>query len=231
MTPWRSKKKKKKFLRPIFGSKNFAKPEKYLEPLDLTATVGQSCVWVSVCVCVCVWKWASKNDVVVACRWSLHEKTQHKTTYLSVASSISLSLATSAGRKSPKRVAHLSPTCSSTRRPAPSTSGHYTHTHSFDRTWSWRRFRPCFLSRMWSLWMPSLPWSHHPSKRQRREMGKNIYPSLLDIKDGGDICVYLSCDCKKAKSIDQPPEWGDLPEFCCCCCLPRSQIRSSWLGD
>ena len=107
---------------------------------------------------------------------------------------------------------------------------YYTHTHSFDRTWSWRRFRPCFLSRMWSLWMPSLPWSHHPSKRQRREMGKNIYPSLLDIKDGGDICVYLSCDCKKAKSIDQPPEWGDLPEFCCCC-LPRSQIRSSWLGD
>ena len=36
-----------KLLATHFRIKKFAKPEKYLEPLDLTATVGQSCV----CVC------------------------------------------------------------------------------------------------------------------------------------------------------------------------------------
>ena len=57
-----------------FWSKNpnLQKPEKPLEPLDLLATVGQSCVCVnvgvlfSVRVCVCV-----KNNVVVLWRWSL----------------------------------------------------------------------------------------------------------------------------------------------------------------
>ena len=44
----------KNFLRPSFESKIFAKPEKYLEPLDLPATVGQSCVGVCACVSVCV---------------------------------------------------------------------------------------------------------------------------------------------------------------------------------
>ena len=36
------------------AKKLFAKPEKYLEPLDLSATVGQSCVSVCVCVKMCV---------------------------------------------------------------------------------------------------------------------------------------------------------------------------------
>ena len=60
----------KNVLLTTFGPKTpFAKPEeKNLEPFDLLATVGQSCVRVnvsvlaSVCVCVCV---CVKNDVVV----------------------------------------------------------------------------------------------------------------------------------------------------------------------
>ena len=38
----------------MWPEKYFAKPEKYLEPLDLSATVGQSCVSVCVCVKMCV---------------------------------------------------------------------------------------------------------------------------------------------------------------------------------
>ena len=65
MTPWRSK----NVLLTTFGPKTpiCKNPKKKnLEPLDLLATVGQSCVCVnvgvlfSVRVCVCV-----KNDVVV----------------------------------------------------------------------------------------------------------------------------------------------------------------------
>ena len=43
----------RKLADPFSGQKKFAKPEKYLEPLDLSATVGQSCVCVCVCVCDC----------------------------------------------------------------------------------------------------------------------------------------------------------------------------------
>ena len=55
----------KKFLLTTFWSKNFCKTRKTpLEPLDLLATVGKSCVCMSVSVlvsvCVCV-----KNDVVM----------------------------------------------------------------------------------------------------------------------------------------------------------------------
>ena len=51
MTPWRSK----KFLLTTCGPKNLAKPEiTPLEPLDLLATVGQSCVCVRVSVLVSV---------------------------------------------------------------------------------------------------------------------------------------------------------------------------------
>ena len=39
---------------PFPDQKNFCKNRKYLEPLDLAATVGQSCVCECVCVCVCV---------------------------------------------------------------------------------------------------------------------------------------------------------------------------------
>ena len=55
----------KKFLADHMWPKIFAKPEKYLEPLDLLATVGQSCVGVCVCECVIVKVNVLKNDVVV----------------------------------------------------------------------------------------------------------------------------------------------------------------------
>ena len=55
----------KKLLLTTCGQKIFAKPEKYLEPLDLLATVGQSCVGVCVCECVIVKVNVLKNDVVV----------------------------------------------------------------------------------------------------------------------------------------------------------------------
>ena len=55
----------KKFLRPSRGQKYLQNP-KNLEPLDLPATVGPSCVGVNVCVCVKVS--VLKNDVVVMCR-------------------------------------------------------------------------------------------------------------------------------------------------------------------
>ena len=60
MTPWQSK---KRFAVYFWSKKNqLQKPEKIpLEPLDLLAAVGQSCVCVNVSVLVCV----AKNDSVV----------------------------------------------------------------------------------------------------------------------------------------------------------------------
>ena len=48
MTPWRSK----NLPTLLWVKKNLQNPKKYLEPLDLAATVGQSCMCVCVCVCV-----------------------------------------------------------------------------------------------------------------------------------------------------------------------------------
>ena len=67
----------KKFLPTTCGPKMFRKTRKTpLEPLDLLATVGQSCVRVSesvsvlmsVCVCLCVWRRTTlqRRDVEVS---------------------------------------------------------------------------------------------------------------------------------------------------------------------
>ena len=57
----------KKFLLTTRGPKILQNPKKKtpLEPLDLLATVGQSCVCVSVCISECVSVCVAKNDVVV----------------------------------------------------------------------------------------------------------------------------------------------------------------------
>ena len=82
---------KKNSGRPLVVQKFLQNPKKTpLEPLDLLATVGQSCVCVCECefegVCVCAWR----RTTVRRCDVEVSEKTiSVKNTYLSVLTSIS----------------------------------------------------------------------------------------------------------------------------------------------